>query len=54
MIKDEQLKAQQHQNELRAFLRYEQRLKEAYANSQNPVPARWQPPRFSRGVPIDR
>ena len=54
MIKDEQLKAQQHQNELRAFLCYERRLKEAYANSQDPFPRRWQPHGHSRGVSLDR
>ena len=40
---DDRLREQQHQNELRAFLRYEQRLKQAYANSQDPFPPRWQP-----------
>jgi hypothetical protein len=33
---DEHFRAQQHQNELRAFLRYEAKLKLAYARSQNP------------------
>jgi len=33
---DEHFTAQQHQNELRAFLRYEAKLKLAYARSQNP------------------
>ena len=37
---DEHFKAQQHQNELRAFLRYEAKLKLAYARSQNPQPRR--------------
>lgn len=50
---DEQLRAQQHQNELRAFLRYEQRLKQAYARSQNPYPRRWQPDGHGRGVQVD-
>ena len=33
---DDRLRSQQRQNELNAFLRYEQRLKQAYANSQDP------------------
>jgi len=37
---DEHFKAQQHQNELRAFLRYEAKLKLAYARSQNTKPGR--------------
>ena len=54
MIKDEQLRAQQHQNELRAFLRYEQRLKQAYARSQDPFPGRWQPDGHRRRVQVNR
>ncbi len=50
---DEQLRAQQHQNELRAFLRYEQRLKQAYAHSQDPFPGRWQPDGHRRRVQVD-
>ena len=53
MIKDEQLRAQQHQNELRAFLRYEQRLKQAYARSQDPFPGRWQPDGHRRRVQVN-
>ena len=53
MTKDLHLRAQQHQNELRAFLRYEQRLKQAYARSQNPFPRRWQPDGHCRRVQID-
>ena len=53
MLMDERLKAQQHQHELRAFFRYEQRLKQAYARSQNPFPRRWQPYGHSRGVQVD-
>jgi len=37
---DDRLRNQQRQNELNAFLRYEQRLKQAYANSQDPFPRR--------------
>lgn len=51
---DDRLRDQQHQNELRAFLRYEQRLKQAYANSKDPFPARWKPHGHSRRVQIDR
>tara|TARA_R110000824_G_scaffold400051_1_gene606738 strand:- start:548 stop:712 length:165 start_codon:yes stop_codon:yes gene_type:complete len=54
MTKDELARIQQNTNELRAFLRYEQRLKEAYANSQDPFPRRWQPHGHSRGVSLDR
>jgi hypothetical protein len=50
---DEQLRAQQHQNELRAFLRYERRLKQAYARSQDPFPRRWQPDGHRRRVQVD-
>jgi len=53
MTKDEHARIQQNTNELRAFLRYEQRLKEAYANSQDPFPRRWQPHGHSRGVSLD-
>ena len=34
------LRAIQRQNDLNAFLRYEQRLARAYAKSQNPYPLR--------------
>jgi len=53
MTPDEQLRAQQHQNELRAFLRYERRLKQAYARSQDPFPRRWQPDGHCRGVQVN-
>ena len=36
----ERLRQQQRQNELRAFLDYEQRLRDAYARSQDPDPRR--------------
>jgi len=50
---DKSIRTQQHQHELRAFFRYEQRLKQAYARSQNPFPRRWQPYGHSRGVQVD-
>ena len=37
---EERLRQQQRQNELRAFLDYEQRLRDAYARSQDPHPRR--------------
>ena len=37
---DDRLRQQQRQNELRAFLDYEQRLRDAYARSQEPDPRR--------------
>ena len=50
---DKSLQAFQYQHELQAFLRYEQRLKEAYARSQNPFPGRWQPHGHRGGVQIN-
>lgn len=50
---DDQLRNQQRQNELNAFFRYEQRLKQAYARSQNPFPGRWQPNGHRRRVQVD-
>tara|TARA_R110002050_G_scaffold254015_1_gene392399 strand:- start:289 stop:477 length:189 start_codon:yes stop_codon:yes gene_type:complete len=41
MAIDETLRMQQRTNDLNVFLRYEQRLKLAYARSQNPQPKRW-------------
>ena len=38
---EEHLRQQQRQNELRAFLDYEQRLRDAYARSQAQDPGRW-------------
>ena len=35
---DDRLRQQQRQNELRAFLDYEQRLRDAYARLQDPNP----------------
>lgn len=40
MNQDYFLRAQQRQNDLNAFLRYERRLARAYAKSQNPYPPR--------------
>ena len=37
---EEHLRQQQRQNELRAFLDYEQRLRDAYTRSQDPDPRR--------------
>lgn len=53
MTLDESLQAFQYQHELQAFLRYEQRLKQAYARSQNPFPRRWQPYGHGRRVQVD-
>jgi hypothetical protein len=38
---EERLRQQQRQNELRAFLDYEQRLRDAYAARKDPDPRRW-------------
>ncbi len=38
---DDRLRQQQRQNELRAFLDYEQRLRDAYARSQAQDLGRW-------------
>jgi len=54
MIKDEHARTQQNTNELNAFLRYEKRLKQAYARSQDPFPGRWQPNGLCRGVQVNR
>lgn len=54
MTKDEHARIQQNTNELNAFLRYEQRLKQAYARSQDPFPGRWQPDGHRRRVQVDR
>ena len=49
MIIDEILRNQQRKNDLNVFLRYEQRLKLAYARSKNPEPKRWYGTNNSRG-----
>ena len=54
MTKDELARIQQNTNELNAFLRYERRLKQAYARSQDPFPGRWQPNGLRRGVQVNR
>jgi len=41
MNQDNHLRAQQRQNELNAFRRYEQRFWLAYAKSKDPYPPRW-------------
>jgi hypothetical protein len=38
---DDRLRQQQRQNDLKAFLDYEQRLRDAYARSQDQDPRRW-------------
>lgn len=38
---EERLRQQQRHNDLKAFLDYEQRLRDAYARSQDPDPRRW-------------
>jgi len=53
MTLDKSLQAFQYQHKLQAFLRYEQRLKQAYARSQNPFPGRWQPDGYGRRVQVD-
>ena len=44
------LRAIQRHNDLKAFLRYENALRAAYAESQNPPPPRWGNPSPGRGV----
>ena len=48
------LRAQQHQNDLNAFLDYERRLSNAYAQSQDPHPPRWLRSGHGRGLQGDR
>jgi len=50
MTIDETLRMQQRTNDLNVFLRYEQRLKIAYARSQNPQPRRRFSTNNTRGV----
>jgi hypothetical protein len=38
---DDRLREQQRQNELKAFLDYEQRLRDAYTRLQDPHPRGW-------------
>ena len=44
------LRAIQRHNDLKAFLRYENALRAAYAKSQNPHPSRWMRSSPGRGV----
>lgn len=41
MNQDDSLRAQQRQNELNVFRRYERAFWVAYAKSKNPYPPRW-------------
>ena len=41
LTSDDRLRQQQRQNNLKAFLDYEQRLRDAYARSQDQDPRRW-------------
>jgi len=50
MNQDDSLRAKARQNELRAFLRYEAKLKLAYARSQNTKPGRRHSAYNSRGI----
>ncbi len=47
------LRALQRQNELKAFLRYENALRTAYAKSQDPHPPRWMRSSHGRGLQGD-
>lgn len=49
-VQDNSLRAQQRQNELKAFIRYERRLARAYAQSQNPYPPRRLYPSYGRRI----
>ena len=52
-VQDDSLRAQQRQNELKAFIRYERRLARAYAQSQNPYPPRRVYPSYGRRIQGD-
>ena len=54
MTKDDSARAQQHQNDLNAFLDYERRLSLAYAQSQDPHPPRWLRSSHGRRLQGDR
>ena len=49
-VQDDSLRAIQRHHDLKAFLRYENALRAAYAKSQNPQPPRWGNPSPGRGV----
>ena len=54
MNQDDSLRAIQRHNDLKAFLRYENALRAAYAQSQDPHPARWLRSGHSRGFQGNR
>ena len=54
MTKDESLRAIQRHIDLKAFLRYENALRAAYAQSKDPHPARWLRTSDSRRLQGDR
>ena len=54
MNQDAYAQATQRQNDLNAFLDYERRLRAAYAQSQDPHPARWLRSSHGRGFQGDR
>ena len=49
-VQDDSLRAIQRHNDLKAFLRYENALRAAYAKSQNPQPPGWGNSSPGRGV----
>ncbi len=49
-VQDDSLRAIQRHHDLKAFLRYENALRAAYAKSQNPQPPRRGNPSLGRGV----
>ena len=54
MSQDDSLRAIQRHNDLKAFLRYENALRAAYAQSQDPHPARWLRSSHGRGFQSNR
>ena len=53
MTQDDSLRAQQRQNDLNAFMRYERRLARAYAQSKNPYPPRRLRSSYGRRIQSD-
>jgi len=53
MTQDDSLRAIQRHNDLKAFLRYENALRAAYAQSKNPQSPRWGNSSPGRGVQGD-
>ena len=49
-VQDGSLRAIQRHNDLKAFLRYENALRAAYAKSKDPQPSRWGNSSLGRGV----